>query len=276
MSAIIYFSIPVFIISMLIEWGWSRRRALEIYELRDTAANLTMGLGNVFIAALCKTFTFIPFFWLYENHRLFEIPATAWWAWVLLLVLEDFFYYWFHRAHHEVRFMWAAHVNHHSSERFNLAVALRQSWTTPLTGFVFWLPLALIGFHPLMILTQQAVSLLYQFFIHAQGVPKLGPLEWVMNTPSHHRVHHGSNRRYLDRNYGGIFIIWDRLFGSFEPETEPVRYGLVGNIKTFNPLRIAFHEWTAMLREFATADSWRGRAAALFGRPTDKLPPDLA
>lgn len=269
MSTIIYYAIPIFIVSMLVELGYSRLVQKPIYEWRDSLACLGMGLGNVAIAALAKTVTFIPFFWIWENHRLFDIPMTAWWAWALILVAEDFCYYWFHRLHHEVRCLWAAHVNHHSSEHFNLAVALRQSWTTPLTGFIFWMPLAFIGFHPLMILTQQAVSLIYQFFIHAQQVPKLGPLEWAMNTPSHHRVHHGANARYLDKNYAGIFIVWDRLFGTFEPEVEPVRYGLTRNIGSFNLLHIAFHEWAAIGRDLRAATNWRARLRYVFGRPGD-------
>ena len=137
---------------------------------------------------------------------------------------------------------------------------------------MFWWPLALLGFHPLMILTQQAVSLLYQFWIHTRTIDRLGPLEWVLNTPSHHRVHHGANPEYLDRNYGGILIIWDRLFGSFEPERAPVRYGLVHNIETHNPLRIAFHEWAAMLRDARKARGWRARLRQLLGRPSELQP----
>jgi sterol desaturase/sphingolipid hydroxylase (fatty acid hydroxylase superfamily) len=268
-STLIYFAIPVFVLSILGELLFAKLRGLSLYEWKDTWANLAMGLGNVIVAALVKTATFVPFFWLYENHRLFEFPASLWWSWALLLVAEDFCYYWFHRCHHRVRVLWAAHVNHHSSRHFNLAVALRQSWTTPLTGFVFWLPLAWLGFHPLMILTQQAVSLLYQFGIHTQTVGRLGPLEWVMNTPSHHRVHHGRNEQYLDRNYGGIFIVWDRLFGSFEPERERVDYGLVKNIETFNPVKIAFHEWADIGRDVARARNWRGRLRAAFASPTE-------
>ena len=269
MSAIIYFSIPVFVIMLLLEIGWSHLGKHGWYETRDTAANLSMGVGNVIISAIAKTVLFLPFIWLYE-HRLFDIPQNAVWAWVALLFAEDFCYYWFHRVHHEVRFFWAAHVNHHSSQRFNLAVALRQSWMTPITGFVFWLPLAWIGFHPLMILTQQAISLLYQFWIHSQGIKRLGILESVMNTPSHHRVHHGTNPQYLDKNYAGIFIIWDKLFGTFEPEREKVNYGLVQNIDTYNPFKIAFHEFAAMVKEIGEAKSLAEILDALFSSPSKR------
>ena len=189
MSAVIYFSIPVFLICIALELFVARRRGQALYGAKDSAACLSMGLGNVIIAAGVKTVTVGFLFVLYE-YRLWTVPADAWWAWVLILFAEDFCYYWFHRFHHEVRLGWAAHVNHHSSQYYNLAVALRQSWTTPITGFMFWWPLALLGFHPLMILTQQAVSLLYQFWIHTEAIDKMPRwFEAVMNTPSHHRVH---------------------------------------------------------------------------------------
>ena len=166
-----------------------------------------------------------------------------------------------------MRFLWSAHVNHHSSRHFNLSTALRQSWTTPITGPIFWVPLALLGFHPLMILAAQAISLIYQFWIHTELIGRLGPFEWIMNTPSHHRVHHGSNVQYLDRNYAGIFIVWDRLFGSFEPEVSPVDYGLTKNLHSFNPVRIAFHDWTAMLRSVMHAASWCAALGYVFRPP---------
>jgi sterol desaturase/sphingolipid hydroxylase (fatty acid hydroxylase superfamily) len=160
-----------------------------------------------------------------------------WWTYALLFLADDFAYYWFHRIHHEVRVFWASHVVHHSSEHYNLSTALRQTWT-PMTALPFWAPLALLGFPPWMILTQQAISLIYQFWIHTERVKKMPAwFEFFFNTPSHHRVHHGSNEVYLDRNYGGILIVWDRLFGSFQGETERVRYGLTKNIRSFRPTK---------------------------------------
>lgn len=255
---------------LLLELFISLRRKNNWYEKRDSFACLAMGIGNVLIAAAFKFISLGCLFWLYEHARIGTISSTAWWAWVLLIFAEDFCYYWFHRAHHEVRFLWAAHVNHHSSEYFNFAVALRQSWTTPLTGFLFWAPLVLIGFHPLMVLTAKAISLIYQFFIHTHLVGRMGPLEWVLNTPSHHRVHHGSNPQYIDRNYGGILVIWDRLFGSFEPEGETVRYGLTKNIGSFNPIKIAFHEWQAIAADLSSGNGWRQNLKSVFGRPSPK------
>jgi sterol desaturase/sphingolipid hydroxylase (fatty acid hydroxylase superfamily) len=166
-----------------------------------------------------------------------------------------------------VRVFWASHVVHHSSQYFNLSTALRQTWT-PMTYLPFWLPIALLGFKPWMIFTMQAVSLMYQFWIHTERIQTLPRwFEFVFNTPSHHRVHHGSNEIYLDRNYGGIFIIWDRMFGSFQGEGEPVKYGLTKNLRTFSPPKVAFHEWVAVWRDIRAARNWRERFGYAFGGP---------
>jgi sterol desaturase/sphingolipid hydroxylase (fatty acid hydroxylase superfamily) len=187
--------------------------------------------------------------------------------WAAAFVVEDFTYYWFHRCSHDVRILWAAHVNHHSSESYNLSTALRQSWTTPFTTLLFYWPLPLLGFHPYMIFIATSASLLYQFWIHTECIDRLGPFERVFNTPSHHRVHHGSNLEYLDRNHGGILILWDRWFGTFEPEVATVKYGLTKNIDSFNPLRIAFHEFAAIARDVRAASDWRARFGYVFGPP---------
>ena len=260
MSTLVLYAIPAFIVLMLLE-GF----AYGGYESKDTRTSLSMGLGNVFIAVFTKAVAIAIYAWLYQ-HRLVSI-GTGVLAWVVLLFAEDFCYYWFHRSHHEVRLLWAAHENHHSSQRYNLSTALRQSWTTPITGPLFWAPLALVGFTPWMILTAQAWSLLYQFWIHTESIRTLGPLEWFMNTPSHHRVHHGANIEYLDRNHGGIFIIWDRLFGTFEPERAPVVYGLTTNIRTFNPVRVAFHEYASIARDVKAAPTLRAKLGYVFAPP---------
>ncbi|MCU0657959.1 MAG: sterol desaturase family protein [Polyangiaceae bacterium] len=271
MSWLIYGSIPAFIVLMVLEglWAWRAAeggRRLRGYEARDTAASLTMGIGNVLISAVTKVGMLAVWTYLWK-FRIFTIPEGVWWSWALLFVAEDFCYYWFHRAHHEVRLFWAAHVNHHSSTHYNLSTALRQSWTTPITGPVFWVPLVLLGFPPWMILTQQAISLLYQFWLHTEAIGRLGPLEWVLNTPSHHRVHHGRNVEYLDQNHGGILIVWDRLFGSFTPERGAVDYGLTTNISTHHPVTIAFHEWGAMVRDVKGARSLREAVGFVLGPP---------
>ena len=263
---LIIYAIPVFLILIAIEAAFARHRRLPLYGARDTAADLAMGSGNVLIK-LGWAFVSIPLLFFVYEQRLFDIPVDAVWAWIVLLFAEDFCYYWFHRVHHECRLGWAAHVNHHSSRLFNLAVALRQSWTSPFTGLIFWLPLAFVGFNPWMIVTQQAINLIYQFWVHTQTIGRLGPIEWLMNTPSHHRVHHGINTQYIDRNYGGIFIFWDRLFGTFEEEDQAVEYGITHQLDTFNPFRIAFHEWRDMLRDAWRASDWRDRAGYLFRHP---------
>ncbi len=259
-------AVPVFIVTMLIEWRLTLSADVQGYGLKDTAACLSMGLGNLAVMGTTKVAVLGLYVWLYE-FRLFEIPTDAWWAWALLIGSEDFCYYWFHRFGHVVRFFWAAHVNHHSATSYNLSTALRQSWTAPLIGWVFWVPLPLLGFDPLTIISAQAISLLYQYWIHTELIDTMGPFEWVFNTPSHHRVHHGRDAIYLDRNYAGILIIWDRIFGTFEREaTRPV-YGLTTNIETYNPVRIAFHEWAAMGRDLRGAKTWRGRIGYLFAQP---------
>lgn len=270
MSSLIHFAIPAFILTMILEALWARRavaegRAIRGYEKRDTAASLAMGIGNVVISIGTKVLSFGAMTWLWQ-HRLIDLPR-AWWTWVLLFFAEDFCYYWFHRASHEVRFFWAAHVNHHSSRHYNLSTALRQSWTTPLTAPIFWMVLPLLGFEPWMIFTQQAISLLYQYWLHTESIRDLGPLEWIFNTPAHHRVHHGRNVEYLDRNHAGILIVWDRLFGTFEPERAPVDYGLVKNLESHHPVTIAFHEWAAIGRDLRTARSLREVLGYVFGPP---------
>jgi sterol desaturase/sphingolipid hydroxylase (fatty acid hydroxylase superfamily) len=272
LSNILIYSIPAFLTLLLLELAWTRRHAAagtKGYEVRDTFASLSMGIGNVVISAVTTLGAVALWNWGYQ-HRVLDMGNAA--APLSLLVLflgEDLCYYVFHRTHHHVRFLWAAHVHHHSSQHFNLSTALRQPWLTPFTGPVFWLPLAFAGYTPPMILTMQAVSLIYQFWIHTEVIGKLpDPIELLFNTPSHHRVHHGKNDRYLDRNHGGVLIVWDRLFGTFEPESEPVRYGLTKDIESFNPFVIATHEVTAIMKDVRRASSLRGALGAIFGPPS--------
>jgi len=257
-------AIPAFLALLGLEAWIAARSGQRLHEARDTAASLAMGLGSVLVGLGWGSVVWAAYAGL---HRLaiFEIgsgPA----AWILALLADDLCYYWFHRTHHEVRLLWASHVPHHSSERYNLSTALRQTWT-PMTALPFYAPLLLLGFDPVLVVTVHSINLLYQFWLHTQLVGRLGPLEWILNTPSHHRVHHGSNPRYLDRNYGGILIVWDRLFGTFEPEGEPVRFGLTKNLGTFQPLRIAFHEWVAIARDLARARTLAERLGFLFAPP---------
>ncbi len=229
-----------------------------------------MGLGSSVAGLLTAGLILATTLWVYE-HRLFTIPMTAIWAWVAIFFLEDLTYYWFHRLSHERRFWWAAHVNHHSSQHYNLSTALRQTWTGGLAGtWALWLPLAFLGFPPAMLAIQKGISLVYQFWIHTEAIQRMPKwFEAVFNTPSHHRVHHARNPRYLDRNYAGILIVWDKLFGTFQPELdeEKPRYGIVRNLSNFNILRVAFHEWGGIAKDLAGARSLREVGGYLFGPP---------
>ena len=262
---LIHLAIPGFIALLVVEAVADAIMRRDLYELKDTTASLIMGTGNVLLGLVSKAMIF-AIFTAVHRFAIFKI-GYQWWAWALLFFADDFSYYWFHRVSHECRLFWASHVIHHSSQRFNLGTALRQTWTGNFMSFVFWLWLPLIGFPPIMVLTMQAISLLYQFWVHTELVRKMGPLEWVFNTPSHHRVHHGSNRQYLDRNHAGVLIIWDRMFGTFEPEREKVVYGLTKNINSYNPLRIAFHEWVDLWKELRSATTWHERMVSIFGSP---------
>ncbi|MFT4699143.1 MAG: sterol desaturase/sphingolipid hydroxylase (fatty acid hydroxylase superfamily) [Flavobacteriaceae bacterium] len=251
---IILFAIPFFVIAMLLELYVTIKKNIETYTTKDAFASIAMGLGNVFLGFLSKAIVFAALYYVYQNFRFFEIPV-AWWSFILIFFADDFSYYWFHRISHKSRLFWASHVVHHSSQRYNLSTALRQTWSGGFYTFVFWLWMPLLGFHPEMILLQMSISLLYQFWIHTETIQKMPKwFEAVMNTPSHHRVHHGSNPIYIDRNHAGILIIWDKMFGTFQPELkdEKVIYGLTENIKTYNPIIIAFHEWIALIKDFFT------------------------
>jgi len=251
---IILYAIPFFVLAMLLELYLTTKQRIKSYESKDAFSSIAMGLGNVILGFASKAVVLFVFFLIYDNFRLFTIPI-AWWSFILLFFADDFAYYWFHRVSHECRLFWASHVVHHSSEHYNLSTALRQTWSGGFYTFIFWLWLPLLGFHPAMLLLQMSVSLLYQFWIHTETIDKMPKwFEAIFNTPSHHRVHHGSNPMYLDRNHAGILIIWDKLFGTFQAELkdEKVRYGLVTNINTYNPVKIAFIEWLHMLKDAFT------------------------
>lgn len=253
MPNLIHYAIPFFVATVILEIILTVKVKLEEYSYKDSRTSIIMGLGNVAINLFTKGIALSLFYLIYNYYHLFEIPFV-WWAWILLLFSDDLCYYWFHRISHESRFFWASHVVHHSSQKYNLSTALRQTWSGSFYTFIFWFPLILIGFHPIMVLVQMSISLIYQYWIHTEFIDKMPKwIEAVFNTPSHHRVHHATNPQYLDRNYAGIFIIWDRLFNSFELEVEKPKYGLVKNIQTYNPAKIAFSEWYDMFSDFFTS-----------------------
>lgn len=265
--AILYYAIPVFILLLAVEAWYSYKENKQLYNWRDTWSSLGLGVGNVVVGFATKAVIF-GFFTLLYQYRLFDLDFTTWWYWLLLFFADDFSYYWFHRSAHNVNWFWASHVVHHSSKHYNLAAALRQTWTGNATGaFLFWAWLPLLGFHPIWILFMQQISLIYQFWIHTETVNKLPRwIEYIFNTPSHHRVHHGSDLKYLDKNHAGILIIWDRLFGTFQQEQERPTYGLTKNIESFNPAVVAFYTWGDLLKRVATAKSF-GKGIQYFLRP---------
>jgi sterol desaturase/sphingolipid hydroxylase (fatty acid hydroxylase superfamily) len=264
------YAIPFFLLTLLLEPLVLRRQASQGrdvvgYERRDRNASLGMGIGSLVFVTGINLGIFSLAGWMYR-HSVMHL-GTGWVAWVVVLVGWDFAYYWDHRVEHENRLLWACHVNHHSSRYYNLSTALRQPWT-PFAGLVFFPPLALLGIEPWMIMVSGGLNLIYQYWIHTEVVGKMpGWFEAVFNTPSHHRVHHGSNREYLDRNYGGILIVWDRLFGTFEPERARVIYGLTKDIDSFNLWTIAFHEYAAIARDVLAARSFRDRLGILVHGP---------
>lgn len=269
MTEVLYYAVPFFILLLVVE-ALSFRHIQDDHLVgfgrHDTQTSLTMGMGNVVINVAWKLAVLTIYAGLYELTPL-RLDAHNPLTWVALFFADDLAYYWFHRVSHENRVFWASHVVHHSSEHYNLSTALRQTWV-PMTYLPFWLALPLLGFAPWMVLLAQSWSLIYQFGLHTERIGRLPrPLEAVLNTPSHHRVHHGANEQYLDRNYGGILVIWDRLFGTFEPEGERVRYGLTKNIRTFNPAKVAFHEYAALWHDVRSAPTWRARAGHLWHGP---------
>ena len=269
MVNIILTAVPFFLLFIAVEVAslWFAPDDDEVgYEVRDTATSLSMGLGSVVVGVAYKAVALVVYAaaWAWTPLRL---DTGVWWAWLLILLGDDVAYYWYHRAHHEIRILWASHVVHHSSQHYNFSTALRQTWT-PFGGLPFWLPLALLGVPPWAIFLQQSVSLLYQFLLHTERVGRLWrPVEWVMNTPSHHRVHHGSNQAYLDRNYGGILIVWDRLFRTFEAEGERVVYGLTKQLRSHNPLVVATHEYLSIWRDVRATGRWGDRVSFLLRGP---------
>jgi len=262
-------AVPGFIALVLVEMIVARSRDRGRYNPRDTLTSLSLGLGSTVAGVLGAGLVTGMAIWFW-HHRLLDIPFS-WWAWPLCFVLDDLAYYWFHRSAHRVRWFWASHVIHHSSQHYNLSTALRQTWTGFLSlAFVFRLPLFLIGFPPAMVFFCAGINLIYQFWIHTEMVGRMPRwFESVMNTPSHHRVHHATNPRYLDRNYAGVFIVWDRMFGTYTPELdeERPRYGIVKQLGSFNLIWAAFHEWVGIAKDVWRAPGLRNKIGYIVAPP---------
>ena len=247
MTNYIALAIPFFFVLIALELAWARARGVRVYRLSDALTDLSCGVTSQVAVIFYAALQLALYAWLYEQHRIATYPT--WLAWLLAFVGVDFAYYWWHRASHEVNVLWAAHVVHHQSEDYNLAVALRQAVLTSWTSLLFYLPLALLGIPPIIFATTLAFSTLYQFWIHTQLIGRIrGPLDYVFNLPEHHRVHHAINPRYLDKNYGATLIVWDRWFGTFEPEEEAPVYGITKPLASFNPLWAQVHYWVDLAR----------------------------
>jgi sterol desaturase/sphingolipid hydroxylase (fatty acid hydroxylase superfamily) len=268
---ILKFSLPAVIAIATLEALFLAFVMRQNYNWRAYFASLADLLGRDYIVMTFLSASIAaPAVRLAWEHRLFTVPLNSTVAVVVLVIGQDFCYYWFHRASHRIRWFWASHAVHHSSNELNLGASYRFGWTGRLTGVaIFYVPMIWLGFAPGPVFMAAAFGLLYQFWVHAEWIPKLGWLEYMLNTPSHHRVHHAANPEYLDRNYGGILIVFDRLFGTFVSERDdvPCRYGLVTPLRSNNPLIIAFHDWAALAQDLRRARSWRERLMCVIGPP---------
>ena len=263
---LIAWSIPAFVLFMALEAWLAARRGRRVYHLPVAISDLSCGITSQLFNLATFGLSLAIYTWVYQAHLLDLDPGSAW-TWLLAMVGVDRMYYIWHRASHEINGLWAVHIVHHHSEDYNYAVALRQALLSDFTLLPFYLPLALLGVPPITYAIARALNSLYQFWIHTEIITDLGPVERVLNTPSHHRVHHAINAPYLDRNYGGILILWDRLFGSFEPEREPPVYGTTTALRSLNPLWANLHYFAEITALIAAASRWPDRLYALVAHP---------
>ncbi|HLM00229.1 MAG TPA: sterol desaturase family protein [Pyrinomonadaceae bacterium] len=261
------FAIPFFALMIAVETYFSVRKE-ENYDRKDVWTNIALGFGSAVFGAVFGLFQGVIYNFIYENAAPYQMPMHAWWAWVILLFVDDFAYYWFHRASHEIRFFWNFHVVHHSSNQYNLSVAVRQSWFSGTAHWIFYVSVAFLGFPLWSFVFMHGLNLIYQFWIHTKTVKKLPAfIEYIFNTPSHHRVHHGVNNVYLDKNYAGIFIFWDRILGTFVGEDETPRYGIIKPINSYNWLWINTHGWFEMFEAMKKQKTFLGKIRCVFGSP---------
>lgn len=268
-ETIMLFAIPMFFVLMGVELFAARIMRRRVYRLNDAINSIGLGVLSQVVGVFSKLLTVGIYAWVVERVALFDLPTDSVWVWIVALLLYDLCYYWLHRCGHEVGILWAAHVVHHQSERYNLSTALRQTGSGVLLGWVFYLPMALLGVPVEVFAVVAVIDLLYQYWIHTELVPKLGWFDRVFASPSNHRVHHAVNDRYLDRNYGGIFILWDRLFGTFaeERDDEPVVYGTRAPLRSWNPLWANIEVYWALGKDAWHARRWRDKLRVWFARP---------
>jgi sterol desaturase/sphingolipid hydroxylase (fatty acid hydroxylase superfamily) len=269
------FAIPFFLVAIGIELLVARAQGDVRYRFQDSINSLSCGVGQQVLEPFLRALGLAGYLFLYSRARLLTVPTSSVWGWVALLFGVDFAYYVFHRASHRINFLWASHVVHHQSEEYNLSTALRQSWIEILFQPAFYLPLAILGFHPGAYIAMSTLNTLYQFWIHTRTVNRLGALEWFMNTPSHHRVHHGINPKYIDKNYAGVFIVWDRLLGTFQEEEDEPVYGTVKPLASWNPLWANVTYWVEMA-QMARATSRLADRLKVWFMPPEWRPLDLS
>lgn len=267
MIDLVALSIPVFFLLIGLELIIQKMSHTELYRFNDALSNISCGIVQQIVGVLAKTLLIGLYIYLYEYHRLLTIP-DQWWSYVFLLFGVDFFYYWFHRYAHEISFIWGTHVVHHQSEEYNLSVALRQSAFQGFVSVFFYLPLALLGFSPLAFIFISSIQLLYQFWIHTKAINKMPAwFEYIFNTPSHHRVHHGVNPEYIDKNHGGTFIIFDRMFGTFQAEAAPVVYGVSKPLASWNPVWANFDYYRDLAKEWKLMPTLGDKIRLLLDKP---------
>lgn len=267
-------AVPLYILLILLELAYERWSGRHTYRLADAVTSIDTAVLRMLLEGPLRLLLVVPYAWLYEHARLWTLDPASPWTWLLGFVAVDFCFYWAHRSLHRYNLLWGAHQPHHSSEDFNLSTALRKGAFQTAFDWPFYLPLALLGLPLPLFLVLLGTQLVYQFWIHSQHVGRLGMLEWFMVTPSNHRVHHGQNDRYIDKNHGGVFIVWDRLFGTFADETEAVRYGVTTPVRTFDPLRLQFSWWRLLWADAVATRSWWDKLR-LWWMPTGWRPADV-
>ena len=272
---VILYAIPFFFLLIAIELIAEKVRGTDFYRVNDSLTSLATGVINQVVNVSKRLIPFTVYVLVEQQFGIFEF-GNSWIVWVVAFVAYDFFYYWNHRMGHEMNILWASHVVHHSSEEYNLTTALRQTGTG-FFSFIFYLPLAILGFDPLMILTVGALNLVYQFWVHTRHIGKLGWFEWLFITPSNHRAHHAQNSVYIDKNYGGVFIVWDRLFGTYQEEldNDPVIFGITGAVKSWNPLWVNAQVYASLIHDAWRTESWFDKLTIWFRR-TGWRPADVA
>lgn len=267
-------SIPFFFGLIAVELVVARRQKRELYRLHDAIASLSCGVGQQIVYLFTAALAIAAFVWIHGHVALFHPNMRSPLSWVALVLLVDHSYYWFHRASHRVNFLWAGHAVHHQSEEYNLSTALRQSWIEAMVAFPFYLPIALLGFPPEAFVLASTIDTLYQFWIHTRTIGKLGPVEGVLNTPASHRVHHGIDPEYIDKNYGGILMLWDRMYGTYQPELHEPTFGTVKPLASFDPLWAQLEGWAKMGRIARDTKRLRDKLFVWFA-PPEWLPQDL-